>query len=240
MIFRITVYRHGANPIIMPHGHQAVTGAGTVHVWAEMPARSVVTSELCAVSSGSWQVLCVASVSPSALWCPPCQLDPGGWSTLSLKRVDLGLPCSPSRTGCEKNATRAVKMVIYQSSGSVIVDKTKTLMSQFGSELSFQGLSQILRTRSLSMASPSFGPGNHGRSGEESWGLREALRAQAQFGGFFAHDRISTTPRPVKAQKLIPHPGGTPKCHKDELRKQPGWLDMPYTCQELLGALQSC
>lgn len=113
MIFRITVYRHGANPIIMPHGHQAVTGAGTGHVWAKMPARSVVTSEVCPVSRGSWQVLCAAPVSPSALWCPPCQLDPGVWSTLSLKGVDLGLPCNPSRTGCGKNRTRGVK--IYQN-----------------------------------------------------------------------------------------------------------------------------
>lgn len=79
MIFRITVYRHGANPIIMPHGHQAVTVAGTEHVWAEMPARSVVTSEVCAVCCGSWQVLCVTPGQP--LCHPqPCGVPSASWT----------------------------------------------------------------------------------------------------------------------------------------------------------------
>lgn len=56
MIFRITVYRHGANPIMMPHGHQAVTVAGAVNVWAKMPARSVVTSQVCPEGAGRFCV----------------------------------------------------------------------------------------------------------------------------------------------------------------------------------------
>lgn len=94
------------------------------------------------------------------------------------------------------------------------------------------------------MASPSFGLGLvHGRRGEESWGLREALRAQAQFGAFLhmTHDQHNS--KACESTKADSSPGGTPKGPRDELRKQPGWLDMPHPRvspgQKLLGALQN-
>lgn len=187
-----------------------------------------------------------ASVSPSALWCPPCLLDPGVWSTLSLKGVDLGLPCHPSRTGCGKNGTRGVKMGIYQSSGSVTMNKTTamTLMSQFGSELSFQGVvSNSVDKEPLHGFTQLWVGSVHGRSGEGSWGLRETLGAQAQFGAVLEMTHDQHNSKACGSTRADSSPGGTAKGHRDELRKHPGCLDMPQPCvspsQELLGALQN-
>lgn len=40
---------------------------------------------------------------------------------------------------------------------------------------------------------------------------------------------MHTAPRAVRAQRLNPHPtAGELQSHRDELRNQPGWLDMPH------------
>lgn len=118
MIFRITVYRHGANPIIMPHGHQAVTVAGTLHVWAKMPARSMVIWEMLHVIDGVsrvwWGIGRLSCISAAevprqplchSLLCGdlPVGCIPGYGSTRILKGGSLGLPCKPPRTGWGKD-----------------------------------------------------------------------------------------------------------------------------------------
>lgn len=126
-------------------------------------------------------------------------------------------------------------------------DKTTVtaVMAQFGPELFFQGVeSNSVDEEPLhSFTQLWFGPGNHGRSGEESWELRGALRAHALFGAFLHMIHHQHNSKACESTKAEPSPRGTPKFLRDELRKQPGWLEMPHPCvspgQELLGALQN-
>lgn len=174
MIFRITVYRHGANPIIMPHGHQAVPGAGAVRVWAEMPARSV-TSEVCPVSRGSWQGCVTLSPVLPSLPAEP-KMGEFGFALQSLK----------DRLWKEGNQSENGNL---PSSGSVPMDQSTATApeSQFGAELSFRGAQShsVDKEPLHSFTQVCFGPISPGRNGEESWELRGALRAQ--FGAFFLH-----------------------------------------------------
>lgn len=175
MIFRITVYRHGANPIIMPHGHQAVPGAGTVRVWAEMPARSV-TSEVCPVSRGSWQGCVTLSPVLPSLPAEP-KMGEFGFALQSLK----------DRLWKEGNQSENGNL---PSSGPVPMDQSTATApeSQFGAELSFRGAQShsVDKEPLHSFTQVCFGPISPGEMERRAGSSGE--HSEHSLGLFFAHD----------------------------------------------------